>query len=407
MVRHVLITGASIAGNALAWWLGRNGFEVTVVERAPAFRDGGQNVDVRGAARTVLERMGLLQTVRENGTGESGVRFVDRDGATVAEFPLEELGGDAFTAELEILRGDLARLLYDGARGHAHYRFGDAIDSVETSATGARVRFDSGSQDDYDLVLVAEGVGSSTRERVFPGENAPRWLDVTMGYFTIPKGAGDGAMARWYTAPGGRSVFLRPDRKGSTRAVLTLQGPAQGNEGLAPERQKAFLRDHFAGAGWETARVLDGMEQAEDFYFDVLRQVKMARWSNGRVALAGDAAWCTTPLGGVGASLSLIGAYVLAGELCGRGGDVGADVDVEAALAAYERIMRPLAEKGQDVPKFGPRLAQPHSRLGVHLQSALLHLASLPGLRTLVAKAVAGRADEIDLPDYPALRNLN
>lgn len=398
MARHILITGASIAGNALAWWLGRAGFDVTVVERAPAFRDGGQNVDVRGAARTVLRHMGLEQAVADNGTGERGVRFVDAGGRRIADFIVDELDGRGFTAELEILRGDLARLLYDGAREHAAYRFGDAIAAVDTGADAAQVRFDSGREERYDLVLVAEGVGSATRELVFKGENAPRWLDVSMAYFTIPKGPGDSDLARWYTALGGRSVFLRPDHKGTTRAVLTSQAPSQGEEKLDEAEQKAFFRRRFADAGWETARVLDAMDRCEDFYCDALRQVRMKRWSNGRVTLAGDAAWCTTPLGGIGASLALVGAYVLAGELSGQ-------PDHQAALASYERTMRPFAAKGQDFPKWSARLAQPHSGAGVRLQSTLLRVAAAPGIRKLVAKGITARNDDIALPDYPALAN--
>lgn len=398
MARHILVTGASVAGNSLAWWLGRNGFDVTVLERAPAFRDGGQNVDVRGAARFVLRRMGLEDAVAANGTGERGVRFVDASGARVADFILDELDGKGFTAELEVLRGDLARLLYDGARAHADYRFGDAVAAVADDGDGARVRFDSGREERFDLVLVAEGVGSATRDRVFAGENRPRWLDVTMGYFTIPKGPGDGELARWYTAPGGRSVFLRPDHKGTTRAVLTSQAPSWGEERLETEAQKAFLRRRFADAGWETARVLDGMDRADDFYCDALRQVRIPRWSKGHVALTGDAAWCTTPLGGIGASLAIVGGYVLAGELARK-------PDRRAALAAYERVMRPAAARGQDFPKWTARLAQPHSRFGVGLQSALLRVAATPLLRKAVARALTTRADEIELPDYPGLHD--
>lgn len=135
----------------------------------------------------------------------------------------------------------------------------------------ASVRFAGGALEDFDLVLVAEGVGSSTRDLMFAGENRPRWMDVTMGYFTIPKAPGDGSDARWYNAPGGRSVFLRPDNKGTTRAVLTLQRNARSAEDAPVEESKAWLRRTFEDAGWETPRVLRGLDAAEDLYFDVLR----------------------------------------------------------------------------------------------------------------------------------------
>ncbi|QOG06554.1 FAD-dependent monooxygenase [Aureimonas sp. OT7] len=393
MAKRVLVTGGSVAANTLAWWLVKGGFDVTVVEKAPAFRDGGQNVDVRGVARGVLRRMGLEEEVGRSGTGETAWTFVDENSKVVGRFALKDLGANGPTAELEILRGELARLLYESVRDRAAYRFGDTVDSIEDGADAAYVRFQSGREEDYDLVLIAEGVGSSTRELVFEGENEPRWMDVTMGYFTIPKGPGDGSDARWYNAPDGRSVFLRPDNKGTTRAVLTLQALVR-EAPAAPEEQKQWLKERFSDSGWETPRVLDGLEDANDLYFDLLRQVKMKRWRKGRVAVTGDAAWCATPLSGIGTTLAIVGAYVLAGEL--SKGD-----DIERAFKCYEDIMRPFVKKGQNVPKIGPRLMQPHSRLGVSLQRSVLGIASKPGIQKVLTKVAMPRAESVELPEYP------
>ena len=178
MSTKILITGASVAGNACAWWLGRAGYDVTVVERAPAFRDGGQNVDVRGVGRTVLRQMGLEDAALAAGTGEEGTAWVEEDGSIAAQFLTAEIGRDGPTAEMEILRGDLARLLYDGARAQATYRFGDHVVGIEQGGDAA-VTFASGTTERYDAVIVAEGVGSTTRDLVFPGENRPRPMNLT------------------------------------------------------------------------------------------------------------------------------------------------------------------------------------------------------------------------------------
>ncbi|WP_183146442.1 NAD(P)-binding protein, partial [Pseudomonas syringae] len=127
---RVLITGASIAGCAAAWWLTQRNCDVTVVEQAPAFRGGGQNVDVRGAAREVLRLMGLEQAVKDLNAGETGLAWVDEDNRTAAQIDLSGLDGDGPTAELEVLRGDLARLLYEASSADAFYRFADRIVSV-------------------------------------------------------------------------------------------------------------------------------------------------------------------------------------------------------------------------------------------------------------------------------------
>lgn len=394
MTRRILITGASIAGITAAWWLGRHGYEVTVVERAPGFRDGGQNVDVRGVGREVLRRMGLEQVALDGGTGEIGTDWVEEDGEVAAEFLTDATTGDGPTAEMEILRGDLAHLLYEAARDHAGFRFGDSIAEVENGRDGAQVTFESGRREAFELVIVAEGVGSATRDRVFPGENDPRWMDMTIAYFTIPRAPDDDRKWRWYHAAGGRSVSLRPDRHGTIRAMLTIQKPPEGEQELSVEVQKTWLRERFADVGWEAPRVLAGMAETEDFYFDVLRQVRMKRWSKGRVVLTGDAAWCVTPLGGVGATLAVTGAYVLAGELMRT-------PDPAEALAAYEAAMRPMVDQAQGVPKIAPRLMNPHSRLGIHLLHGVLTVASRPMLRDLATKMFARDQKEPDLSRYP------
>jgi 2-polyprenyl-6-methoxyphenol hydroxylase-like FAD-dependent oxidoreductase/tryptophan-rich sensory protein len=395
MSRRILITGASVAGNTVAWWLGRSGFDVTVVERTSAFRDGGQNIDVRGPGREVLRRMGLEQAALDRNTGEEGTAWVEEDGRVAARFLVEDTGAEGPTAEMEILRGDLARLLYEPAGEQATYRFGDSVAGIEQDDDGATVTFASGTIDRYDAVIVAEGVGSRTRELVFPGENEPRWMDLTIAYFTIPRQRDDDRLWRWYNAPGGRSVSLRPDRHGTARAMLSVQQPPGGEQEWSADRQKAWLRERFADAGWQTDRVLDGMAATDDFYFDVLRQVRMPRWAKGRVVLTGDAAWCATPIAGYGTTLAVTGAYVLAQELA-RSHDVG------TAFSAYEQAMRPMVEDAQSVPKLAPRLANPRSRLGIRLLHGALGLASRPAVRNVAGKLFGGRSKDVDLSRYDA-----
>lgn len=394
MARKILITGASVAGPALAIWLARAGDEVTVLERAPAFRDGGQNVDVRGAGRDVLARMGLEETIKANGTGEKGIRFVDADDATVAEFDQADFGADGPTAELEILRGDLARILVEASeREGAVYRYGDRLAGIEQDEAGVEATFDGGGRERFDAVVAAEGVGSSTRKLILGADAVRHPVGLYMAYFTIPKGHGDGDLARWYAAPGGRSLFLRPDRYGTTRAVLVLRIEPCGIEDLDRDGQRDAIAERFADAGWETPRVLEGMRRAEDFYFETVGQVHVDRWSVGRVALVGDAAWATGPITGMGTSLGLIGAYVLAGEM-------SRTPDVQGAFAAYERVMRPVAEKGQDYPRFGPRLLQPSTRFGIAVQRAVLKVAASAPARSLSKRFLGAGEDKPDLPDY-------
>lgn len=393
MTRRILVSGASIAGCATAWWLDKFGFDVVVTEKAPEFRDGGQNIDIRGAGRGVLQKMGLEDEALRQGTGEEGTAWIGEDGSVVARFDQADTGSDGPTAEMEILRGDLARLLYERCKERTDFRFGDSIATVQDHGPQVTVSFASGKREEFDLVIVAEGVGSATREMVFPGENEPRWLDMNIAYFTIPRTMDDDRLWRWFHTTEGRGVSLRPDRHGTTRAMLSVQRPSEGEHGWSVDRQKAWLREQFEGVGWEAPRVLAAMDSTEDFYFDALRQIRMPQWHRGRVVLTGDAAWCVTPLGGVGASLAVVGAYTLAGELAQAN-------DTEQALIAYQARLRHYVEKAQDIPKFAPRLANPHSQFGLAVLHGTLKLASAPGVRDLFGKLIAGKSDDILLPDY-------
>ncbi|MFC7052774.1 FAD-dependent monooxygenase [Hansschlegelia quercus] len=393
MARDVLITGASVAGPALAWWLGRYGMNVTVVERAPEFRDNGQNVDIRGAGRVVAQRMGIEDEIAARTTGEKAIAFVDEKNEVQAQIDVGDFGAGGPTAELEILRGDLSRILVERSRDKARYQFGDRITALDDGPDGVDVTFEKGGRRRFDLVIAAEGIGSATRTLVFGDEARRKPLDLYMGYFSIPPAPTDSEdTARWFNAPAGRSVFLRPGGD-ATHVVLTAQQPPDGREDLEPSEQKAWLRKTFADAGWEIARVLDGLDKADDFYFEAIGQVKMDRWSKGRVALLGDAAYCASPISGMGTSLALVGAYVLAGELSRH-------EDHEAAFAAYERIMRPYVEQAQNVPKLGPRIAQPQTRFGIALQQWALDLSTKPLVKSVATKLMSSKPEKIDLPNY-------
>ncbi|WP_407309458.1 FAD-dependent monooxygenase [Pseudomonas sp. nanlin1] len=393
MGKKILISGASVAGNTTAWWLSRHGFNVTVIEKAPGFRDGGQNVDVRGAGREVLRKMGLEQAALALSTGEAGTDWVDEHDNPIARFAVDDIG-DGPTAELEIMRGDIARMIYEPARQHCTYRFDETITSVQQDASGVTVQFHNSPPDRYDMVIIAEGVGSPTRELIFPGENKPKWMDITIAYFAIPKTAADGAFARQYNTLGGIGATLKPGRGNTVHVYLGMQKKPEGENQWPAERQKQFLQERFSNAGWHFPRILEGMHKTDDFYFDVLRQVRMSRWHANRVVLTGDAAWCATPLSGIGTTLAVVGGYVLAGELSKTD-------DLPAALAAYERVMRPFVKEGQGVPKIVPRMLWPHTRAGLALLRGVMHIAGKPLVRKIFSKLFLRDSEKVGLADYP------
>ncbi|AIV40406.1 MULTISPECIES: FAD-dependent monooxygenase [unclassified Curtobacterium] len=397
---HAVISGASIAGLSAAWWLRHTGWDVTVVERAPAFRDGGQNVDVRGVAKQVLERMGLTDAVRAANTTETGTVLVDTEGRVTATLPE---GPDGATAELEVLRGDLARTVRDALPDEVPFVFGERITDVDDTAPGhVAVTTTSGRTLRADLLVVAEGVRSTTRALVFdhPGDVAERDLGVTMAFGTIPRTDSDDRRWRWYNAVGGRQVHLRPDPYDTTRAILAWAGDDDGVTGAERTGVQAGLEERFADAGWQSRRVLDGFATSDDVYVDRLTQVRMPVWRRGRVALVGDAAWCVTPMGGGGASLALTSGYVLAASVTGRSSD---RADLDRALAAFDDWMRPLVDDVQGIPRGIVRFAYPRTRLGLALRHVADRVLLEGPLQGLAAKATRVAETDRELPPVPVV----
>lgn len=388
----VLVSGASIAGPTTAAWLSRAGTDVTVVERADDLRDEGQNIDVRGAAREVLRRMGLEEAALAHGTGEQGTVFLGEGGRELARFAASTDDTSGPTAELEILRGRLGQLLFEHTRDDVAYRFGDQITALAQDPDGVDVTFLSGKQERYDLVVLADGVNSRTRELVLP--NAPRrYLGMVIAYLTIPRTDDDTDWWRWYVAGRGRGVNLRPDDTGTTRAALNVMTDVRGIDALDRAAQVSLLRRAFAGAGWQTDRVLAALDDAP-LYVEDLAQVHLDRWSVGRVVLTGDAAWCATPVSGIGTTLALSGAYTLAACLA-------AHDDHRAAFADYDVRMRPFVDKGQSLPPGTPGLANPRSELGRRLFGTALTVAASPlakKLGTALGRFGTPPADQYELP---------
>ncbi|MEU3879956.1 FAD-dependent monooxygenase [Streptomyces californicus] len=391
--RSVLIAGAGIAGPALAHWLGRHGTQATLVERAPALREGGQTVDLRGAGRDVARRMGLERILQDHATREEGVRFVDAANRTEAAFASGAFGGQGPIAELEILRADLSRILYEATHPHAEYLFGDEITQLSDTGKKVDVSFRYGPDRAFDLVVAADGARSRTRDLIFGGTTDIRAVGLTTAYFTIPRRPSDGTWARWHNATGGRTATLRPDNRGTTRASLSYLSPPRGDERLAPDAQKKLLRGLFTGAGWEIPRILAAMDTADDFFLDAVSQVRMPSWSRGRVAVVGDAAYCASPLSGMGTSLALTGSYVLAGELAHH-------AHHSDAFTRYERILRPYATRAQKLPPGVPRIASPRTRAGIRTFNTVLRAASRPRVAQALNRFLVPPADTFTLPPY-------
>ncbi|KAL8710723.1 MAG: hypothetical protein Q9220_004741 [cf. Caloplaca sp. 1 TL-2023] len=426
---RVLTSGAGIAGSTLAWFLAKTGARVTVVEKAPILLPHGQNVDITGSALKVVQKMGLMDEVRRCNTSEKGTQFIDPRGRPFAPLPVREGSETSFTSEFEILRGDLAALLYKASKdlSNVDYKFNTTITRVVSNNVDdtISVELNNGETQEYDLLVAADGQWSKTRKQCFP-QDAVTVIDKDMFvvYFTIPRlppGEDDGDNDWWniYHALPSKIITLRPDPHGTVRAMFTLMpcSDAQRSAWIAASKsnrktQQELLRREFQGAGWQAKRLLEAMDRAPDFYFQNIQQVKMTRWSNGRVTCVGDAGYAPSPITGKGTSLAITGAYVLAGEISklGCGSDHGSNSssgsnnkeNISEALAAYETAFRPFVEETQDVPRVIPGIMHPETALQRWVLHSFLRLLSrVVGWRWLAERLHPANDDDFVLPGYP------
>lgn len=392
---EILISGAGIAGLTAAYWLTKAGYRVTIVERAAGVRATGQNVDVRGPGRDVLQLMGLEEAALAATTGEVGLRFVDGK-SVLAQFPVRADGaGDGPTAELEILRGQLTQLLTDVVIDAVEFVYGQEITAVEQDTDGVTVTLSSGTRRRFDALIIAEGARSRSRSFVFDDVTL-RELGMYTAFGTVPRESADDQWWYWYNAPGGRSVTIRPDNLGTTRVVLSFLASRPCLDGMGADELRHALAAVYDGAGWQAPRICHALLGADQLYVDYLTQIKAPSWRSGRVILCGDAAWCATPVSGVGTTLALVGGYVLAGEIA------SADT-LAVAVEGYERHLRPMVNRAQRLPPGVPRVAHPRSVAGVSILRILLRLTGSRLVRRLVDRLPKRTRPPAPLPRYPAL----
>lgn len=401
----VLVSGASIAGPVLAYWLDRYGFDVTVVERASAVRSGGYPIDIRGTALDVIERMGLLTAVQAAHIDSRTLTFVDANSRVIGTISPYDLAANE-TRDVELPRGALTTLLYEliqntpDRNSTIRYRFDDSIDTLEDDGAGVEVRFKSGERRRYDVVLGADGLHSNTRRLVFgPEEHFTRDLGYTFNLFSLPNddlGLSHGGVI--YSEPGRTAVAYAVRDNPEVFALLAFktEEPLSGTYLNAAE-QIGRTAQVFAHGGWEVPRLVEALRRADDLYFDTVSQIRMPRWSKGRVGLVGDSAFAPSFLSGQGTSLAIVGAYVLAGELASH-------EDPADAFAAYERIARPFVEANQDLALGGGSSLLPRTQEELDMRNGMIaSLANGDG-----PKMGDGDAQEVHnslhLPDYERQR---
>ncbi|NIH84811.1 FAD-dependent monooxygenase [Amycolatopsis granulosa] len=389
MSKTVLISGAGIAGPSVAFWLNRLGYSTTVVERAPALREGGQAVDFRGEQMEVLRRMGLLEEVRARRTSMGEQHILDASGNRVASLPASMISG-----EVEIQRGDLSRVLYEATRADTEYVFGDWITALTDTGSAVEVTFAHGAPRTVDLVVGADGLHSAVRALTFGPESRFR---TDMGYVcagcSVPNHLLLDHAGLIYNVPGRGVTYAAQDPDGPASVGFVFAANGLNYDRKDEAQLKRLITEVYAGVGWEVPRLLAALRDVDDLYFDELAHICLPAYTSGRVALVGDAGWGVGP-GGGGTGLAMMAAHVLAGELAAAGGDH------TVAFPRYESEVRPAAEAGAKQAKgTGPFLA-PRTARGLWLRNQSHRLLTTRLFSGVFDKLTLKAANTLRLKDY-------
>ena len=338
--QQVLISGASFAGLATAWWMQRLGYAVTVVELAADLRKGGTPVDIRDDVLPIVERMGLLEQIAAKGLPPRSFEMLQADGTPVGRVEAAQNSGEARPG-WEVERDDLLDLLHAQIKGNVTFRFNDSIAAVQQSATGVDVEFKSGERGSYALLFGCDGTHSNVRRLCFGPES--EYLLFLKMYFSLS------VVRKELLEPNTSQFIHMPDK------VIMLNGyEGKSDLGLCfasdeeisydrrdVQQQRQMITKYFEGEGWRTPELLAEMWNCENFYFDKLCQIRMPSWTKGRVALVGDAGYCPSPAAGLGGSIALLGAAALADAMAKY------PADINAAFAEYNTSFRPFVDRIQ------------------------------------------------------------
>jgi len=393
---RILINGAGVAGPTLAWWLARSDHEVTLVERAQAPRSGGYVIDFWGAGYDIAERMGILPRILEQGYRVREVRFVNRAGEKTGGFPTDVFFRATKGRFTSVRRSDLASTIFAALGGRVETVFGDSVAGIDDMGDHVRVSFERAAPREVDLVVGADGLHSRVRGLLFGGEPDP---EVPLGYRVAAFEVGgyrprDELVYVTYAAPGRQlSRFaMRDDR---TLFLFVFRDEYCSMSGGAPGSSdpKEIVRRIYSGLGWECGRIVAAMADADEIYFDRVSQIRLPRWTSGRVALVGDAAACVSLLAGEGTGLAMTEAYVLAAELAAARGDH------RAAFAAYERRMLPFLEQKQhSAARFASSFV-PKTGLGIAFRNLVTRFLGIGAVADWFI--VRDMRDDIELPPIP------
>jgi len=362
---NVLVSGASFAGLATAFWMNRLGYRVTVVEVGKGLKTGGSPVDIKEGTVDIMKRMGLLERIQASSLKAKAVDFLDVEGVRIARMPAQSGGAQGTNPEYEIERDALLHMMFEEVKSDVEFIFDDSIARLEETADQVAVTFKSGRQRSFSLLFGCDGNHSSVRRMCFGEESA--YSHFLQNYFSITivdKLLIEEDTAQMYNVPG--KVVMLNAYNNKTDIIFCFYSEKEVPYSYRDqEEQRGIILQQFGGEGWRTRELLEELSRCRDFYFDKMCQIRMPSWTKGRVALVGDAGYCASPAAGMGGSLAIVGATALVDAFQKHPGSF------EAAFREYNDSLRPFVEDVQaQAVNFGLEMFVPRSEEALQRRNA-------------------------------------
>lgn len=355
MAKQVLISGASVAGLTLAYWLNKYGYKVTVVEISKGLRRGGSPIDVRGEALNVAKQMGIFEKVKAKEFCHMD-EIVNAQNETIVTFSLNAQA--EYRGDIEIQRDDLVDILYENIpTNEVNIMFGNKIEKLVQYEDNIEVTFGNGSSGTFDFVFGADGTHSTVRKLVFGEEE--KYSKFYGEYFAFAEAP------NIKTKPNVGAIYNEPRKfaalypfKNGVNALVVFRSPKLDWDYKDQAQHKQILKETFQNSSWKLPEILDAMLHSDNLYFDEVCQIHMPSWTQGRVALVGDAAHAASFHTGMGTSLAMQGATILAKEL-------HSNDHYETAFAKYNDTYKPVVESVQAKIYRGINYLVPETEEGI------------------------------------------
>jgi 2-polyprenyl-6-methoxyphenol hydroxylase-like FAD-dependent oxidoreductase len=361
----ILISGGGIAGLAAALFLARHGHEVRVIDRAPSFQKRGYALSLKSFGVKLMSELGLEGELRRHALVYDKLCFYHADGRFIQSLSAEMVD-KATHGQIFTYRSELHGVLHDAVLAAlATPRYGVHIEALSQDARGAKVTLSDGAVEEHDLVVVAEGMRSTTRGLLW-GAEGQKAIGVRYAAATVdvvheldPHGV------HGYVGEGRNAAFLPVD---AGRLLMQCYWRSPGGDRPDPRAARASMVEAFQSFGPGVRRLLDTIAPDGDVFCDAVSMIVLPSLVRGRVVLLGDAGYCPTFLSGMGASLGLLGAKLLSMSLPAEG------VEVEAGLRRYDDTLRPVIQHFQTTAVANADNALPSTHLKEVLLGWALHL---------------------------------